>query len=200
MASFQGFPIFSCTTPSSQGQVPTSTWLCLLHWILEVPEQALDGIPLGLGLVVEIKPSEFSCTVANHYASKFKCLILLISVDCYNEIWTLIRLETYRNTNVAPTKKGTPIQWFSCWEVGGKQDEGECPLSHKFYSGGSVHLEAGQNYYSHPTSNKINVTCSEKRDHSGQKWTKVHASKSQLLGFHTLFPLLCTLDYSVSPV
>ena len=29
---------------------------------LEVPEQALGGIPLGFGIVVEDKPSELSCT------------------------------------------------------------------------------------------------------------------------------------------
>ena len=34
---------------------------------LEVSEQALGGIPLGFGIVVEDKPSELSCNVANSY-------------------------------------------------------------------------------------------------------------------------------------
>ena len=35
---------------------------CTRFFRLEVPEQALGGIPLGLGLVVEDKPTDFSCT------------------------------------------------------------------------------------------------------------------------------------------
>ena len=47
------------TIPSSQGQVPQ--WLCLFAIFirrLEVPEQALDGISLGFGIVIE---AELSC-------------------------------------------------------------------------------------------------------------------------------------------
>ena len=34
---------------------------CEFFYRLGVPEQALGGIPLGLGIVVEGKPSELSC-------------------------------------------------------------------------------------------------------------------------------------------
>ena len=37
---------------------------CSFHR-LEVSEQALGGIPLGFGIVVEYKPSELSCDYAN---------------------------------------------------------------------------------------------------------------------------------------
>ena len=36
---------------------------------LEVPEQALGGIPLGFGLVVEDKPTDFSCTCLIAYTN-----------------------------------------------------------------------------------------------------------------------------------
>ena len=42
-----------------------SAFCCLYR--LEVSEQALDGIPLGFGIVVEDKPSELSCTFTCGY-------------------------------------------------------------------------------------------------------------------------------------
>ena len=39
----------------------SSSAFCTGFSRLEVPEQALDGIPLGFGIGYEDKPSEFSC-------------------------------------------------------------------------------------------------------------------------------------------
>ena len=46
---------------NSQGWVPISKRLCLLHHKIGVPEQTLGWFTLGLGLVVEDEPSELSC-------------------------------------------------------------------------------------------------------------------------------------------
>ena len=50
--------LLQCATPSSQGYA--LMWLCLLLGCIGVPSA---WIPLGLGLVVEDKPSELSCTL-----------------------------------------------------------------------------------------------------------------------------------------
>ena len=44
--------------------------------IYNVPEQALGGCPLGLGLVVEDRPLEFSCTRTLQWYFKIMCTML----------------------------------------------------------------------------------------------------------------------------
>ena len=41
------------------------TFVIFIGW--KCPEQALGGIPLGFGIVVEDKPSELSCSILYRY-------------------------------------------------------------------------------------------------------------------------------------
>ena len=43
---------------TSMQDMQAPKWLCLLHKHIDMPEQALGWLPLGLGLVVDDEPSE----------------------------------------------------------------------------------------------------------------------------------------------
>ena len=55
---------------------------CTRFFRLEVPEQALGGIPLGLGLVVEDKPTDFSC-IFDHSMLFIHCICNAVYLYLY---------------------------------------------------------------------------------------------------------------------
>ena len=50
----------------------------------------MDGCPLGLGLVVEDKPTEFSCT-----RDKMTCLLLFRGADSNSSVFALALVAIY---------------------------------------------------------------------------------------------------------